>query len=118
MFKVEVGCVEDYLAFDPARQSELEAFDGLMRQAAPRLLRYFHAGTAAGQPGMRFKMIGYGKFVYAASNGQSVEWPTVGLALQKNYISVYVAVEKKGRPLTDAYAGRLGALRMATARLQ
>ena len=37
---------------------------------------------------MRFKMIGYGQWSYVASNGQRVAWPALGVALQKNYISV------------------------------
>ncbi len=37
---------------------------------------------------MRFKTIGCGKFHYVAKSGQEVEWPVVGVALQKSYISV------------------------------
>jgi hypothetical protein len=61
---------------------------------------------------MRFKMIGYGKSFYRAKTGEKVEWPVVGVALQKNYISVYLGVTKRGAAVTDAYAGRLGELRM------
>jgi hypothetical protein len=61
---------------------------------------------------MRFKMIGYGKSFYHATTGAKVEWPVVGVALQKNYISVYFAVTKRGAAVTAPYAGRLGELRM------
>jgi hypothetical protein len=57
------------------------------------------------------KMIGYGKFRYAVKSGQTIEWPVIGIGLQKNYISVYVAVRKNGRPIVQAYAGKLGELR-------
>ena len=60
---------------------------------------------------MRMKMIGYGKFRYAVKSGKTVEWPVVGIALQKNYISVYVAVSKNGRPIVQYYVGKLGELR-------
>ena len=30
-----------------------------------------------------------------------VTWPIVGLALQKNYISLYTSVVKDGAPITD-----------------
>ena len=40
------------------------------------------------------------------------ESPVVGVALQKNYISVYFAVTQRGAAVTDPYAGRLGELRM------
>jgi hypothetical protein len=61
---------------------------------------------------MRFKMIGYGELHYQAARSEIfVEWPAVGVALQKNYISVYLSVLKKGAPLLASYAGMLGELR-------
>lgn len=41
---------------------------------------------------MRFKMIGYGKTQRPAGSGKLVDWPVVGVAQQKNYISVYLSV--------------------------
>jgi hypothetical protein len=57
-------------------------------------------------------MIGYGRFRYAIKSGSATEWPVIGIALQKNYISVYVSVTKVGAPIVPSYAGRLGELRM------
>ncbi len=57
------------------------------------------------------KMIGYGKFRYAIKSGETIEWPVIGVALQKNYISVYVAVTKAGAPIMRSYVGKLGELR-------
>jgi Domain of unknown function (DU1801) len=104
MFRVEVNSVAAYVAFDPARRGDLEGLDALIQAAAPQLGQYFHAGTPAGTPGMRFKMIGYG--LTTSANG--VEWPRVGVALQKNYISVYV----QAGTVLERYRGRLGELRM------
>lgn len=111
MFQVHADSLETYFGFDPRRRGELERVDGLIRQAAPLLSRYFHAGTPAGEAGMRMKMIGYGQFRYAIKNGKQVSWPVIGLALQKNYISLYFAVTLDGLPIVAFYAGRLGALR-------
>jgi len=111
MFQVTAANVEQYLDFDPTRRAELVAFDDLMVANAPQLERHFHAGTPAGEPGMRFKMIGYGRFQYPTSSGKLVAWPVVGLALQKNYISVYLSVSKEAAPLLDSYASSLHALR-------
>ena len=61
---------------------------------------------------MRFKMIGYGRSFHRATTGETVEWPIIGLALQKNYISVYFVVTKRGAAVTDPYAGHIGELRM------
>ena len=112
MFRVNAGSLETYLDFDPLRKIDLQKLDRLLRKSAPRLKRYFHTGTPAGEPGMRFKMIGYGKFHYLAKSGQQVEWPVVGVALQKSYISVYLSITRDGAPLVQSYAGRLGKLRM------
>src|ERR1700754_882348 len=111
MFRVEADSLAAYLDFDAARTADLVRLHGLARKAAPSLKRHFHKGTPAGEPGMRFKMIGYGKYRYAARSGTLVEWPVIGVALQKNYISVYVSVTKDGAPIVQSYAGRLGELR-------
>jgi hypothetical protein len=112
MFQVNADTLETYLDFDPIRKIDLQKLDRLLRKSAPGLKRYFHRGTPAGEPGMRFKMIGYGKSHYLAKSGQQVEWPVVGVALQKSYISVYLSIAKDGAPLVDSYAGRLGEFRI------
>ena len=112
MFRVNADTMDTYLGFDPIRKIDLLKLDKLLENFAPGLKRYFHKGTPAGEPGMRFKMIGYGKSHYLAKAGQQVEWPVVGVALQKSYISAYLSVTKDGAPLVQSYAGRLGECRM------
>jgi hypothetical protein len=111
MFRVNADTLEAYLDFDPVRKIDLQKLDEPLKNSAPGLKRYFHKGTPAGEPGMRFKMIGYGKYHYPAKPGQRVEWPIVGVALQKSYISIYLSVTKDGAPLVQSYAGRLGECR-------
>ena len=115
MFKVDVSSLQAYLDFDPRRKRDLLQLHALIAKAAPGLKRHFHAGTPKGHAGMRFKMIGYGKYRYAARSGTLVEWPVIGVALQKNYISVYVSVTKAGASIVQSYAGRLGELRSVSA---
>jgi hypothetical protein len=112
MFRVNADTLQTYLDFDPIRKIDLQKLDKLLRKSAPGLKRYFHKGTPAGEPGMRFKMIGYRKSHYLAKSGQQVEWPVVGVALQKSYISIYLSATKDGAPLVQSYAGRLGECRM------
>jgi hypothetical protein len=112
MYRVTADSLESYLNFDSARKADLLRLHALTRRAAPNLKRYFHQGTPGGEAGMRMKMIGYGRFRYPVKSGETVEWPVIGVALQKNYISVYVAVRKKGRPIVQTYAGKLGELRL------
>lgn len=111
MFRVAADSLEAYLAFDPGRTADLEQVHALMRKAAPSLKRHFHAGSPAGEAGMRMNMIGYGQFRYAIKSGKTAVWPVIGVALQKNYISIYVAVTRGGKPLVSCYAGKLGELR-------
>ena len=112
MFLVIADSVQTYFDFDPKRKGDLKMMDALMRRVAPSLKRYFHEGTHAGSAGMRMKMIGYGKFRYAVKSGETITWPVVGMALQKNYISVYISVMKDGLPIVQSYLGKLGELRM------
>ena len=108
MFRVTADSLRAYLDFDPRRKADLRKLDALIRKAAPHLKRHFHAGTPAGEAGMRLKMIGYGTFSYAIKSGKTTSWPVVGVALQKNYISVYVSVTKGDAPIVPSYTGRLG----------
>ena len=111
MFRVDVDNLQSYFDFDSKRKIDLQKLDKLVRASAPGLKRYFHRGTPPGEPGMRFKMIGYGRFHRPARSGKIVEWPVVGVALQKSYISVYLSVEKDGLPLLRSYSGKLGEIR-------
>jgi hypothetical protein len=61
---------------------------------------------------MRMQMIGYGRFHYAIKSGKAIAWPVIGIALQKSYISIYIAVTRQDVPIVQAYAGQLGELRM------
>jgi len=112
MFQVKADSLQGYLDFDPVRKSDLLRLHDLIRTSAPALERYFHKGTPAGEAGMRMRMIGYGKFRYAVKSGDTVEWPVIGVALQKNYISIYIAITRAGKPVVAAYAGKLGEKRV------
>jgi len=54
-------------------------------------------------------IIGYGDMTYTRSDKQVVEWFTVGLALQKNYISIYVSTYPVKRYTGDLGKVKLGA---------
>jgi hypothetical protein len=111
MFKVQANSLDEYFDADPARKADLQAMDALIRKTAPGLERWFYVGAPPDGPGMRMTLIGYGSFQYEVKSGQRVTWPIVGLALQKNYISLYTSVVKDGAPITDRHKGSLGELR-------
>jgi hypothetical protein len=111
MFKVQANSLAEYFDADPARKADLQAMDSLIRETVPDLERWFYPGATADSPGMRMTLIGYGSFRYEMKSGQRVTWPIIGLALQKNYISLYTSVVKDGAPITDRHKGALGELR-------
>ena len=114
MFKVDAGSVEEYLRFDPGRQDDLRTLDELIRGAAPGLARWFVPGTPDGQPGMTMTLIGYGQYQYSVKGSPvPVTWPVLGLALQKNYISLYNSANGDGPPFTCGYADKLGRARVS-----
>ena len=115
LFKVTAGSVEEYFRFDPEREAELRAVDALIRAAAPSLARWFVPGTPPGEPGMTMTMIGYGRFEYTVQSSTApIAWPVLGLALQKNYISLYCSASGDDGPFTRAYAGRLGRAKVSS----
>lgn len=109
MLSVDAHSVEEYFDFDLRRAKELRTIDGWIRTAAPTLERWFVPGTAPEMPGMTMRMIGYGRFSYTVkSSSQPIDWPVIGLALQKNTMSLYLAAQRNGQPLAASFASRLG----------
>ena len=99
--RIEASTIEEMLAaVSPARRSDLEIVDGVIRQAAPELERQLYAGPS-------ITMIGYGSMDWHNQSGQGV-WPLIGMASQKQYISLYVAASKDGESIAEHYRDRLG----------
>ncbi len=63
------------------------------------------------------KIIGYGNSSYTNASGKAVHWFVVGLAAQKNYISVYVNAVDSGSYLLQQFKGRLGKVKTGSASL-
>jgi hypothetical protein len=79
------------------RRGEIRVLHELIRRSAPRL-----------EPTMEFGLLGYGKYHYRYATGREGDWMLVGLASNKNYISLYVmATTDDGRMLADTYSDRL-----------
>jgi hypothetical protein len=68
--------------------------------------------------GTQQRIIGYGSYRYKGRSGAEGEWFVVGLAAQKNYLSVYVSGAEGGTPLAKLYAPRLGKVKAGSANLQ
>jgi Domain of unknown function (DU1801) len=64
------------------------------------------------------RIIGYGSYHYQGRSGAEGEWFIVGLAVQKNYLSLYVTGAADGTSLAKLYAPRLGKVKAGSANIQ
>lgn len=89
MFKpTNAKTVEEYIDYiDEPRRTDIVALDKLISSLAP---------SSCGRK-LWGSIIGYGSYHYKYASGREGDWMKIGLASQKNYISVYVcAVNAKG----------------------
>ena len=96
--KSKAKTVSAYLAeLKEPRKSDVANLHKAIQAAVPKL-----------KPHINYGMIGYGKFHYKYASGREGDWFTVGLASQKNYISVYVCAARNGKYLAEAAKKKLG----------
>jgi hypothetical protein len=78
--QLKVGTPAEYLAkLDEPRKSEVAALDKMIRKLAPELAPFIHAG-----------MLAYGPWHFKYESGREGDWFRIGLASNKNYISLYI----------------------------
>ncbi len=63
------------------------------------------------------EIIGYGVHTFVRPNGTEVEWFHVGLAVQKNYLSMYINAVEDRQYLSEKYGGSLGKVKVGKASL-
>jgi uncharacterized protein YdhG (YjbR/CyaY superfamily) len=70
---------EQYIAeVDEKRRGDIQRLHDLVRRVAPEL-----------EPTMKFGMLGYGTYHYKYASGREGDWMTIGIANNKQYISLY-----------------------------
>ena len=79
----------------------------------PNAGRFLYEGTFWG--GSDQQIVGYGVIDSRNRSGDDVEWFMVGLALQKDHISVYVNAVEDGQYLLRRYEGKLGKAKLGSA---
>jgi hypothetical protein len=94
---------------------DMVSMDDLISEAMPGFDRVLWVGKFWG--GTDQEIIGYGHLSTANSKGVLVDWFHVGLAAQKNHMSVYVNVTDGGRYLGAVYGDRLGRVKVGSASL-
>lgn len=99
MFKaVKATTVKEYLDRVPEDRKEIINFlHDFIQKAVPKLKPYFS-----------YNMLGYGSFKYLNHKKETIDWPTIALANQKNYISIYVCALEGGEYIAEKYQKELG----------
>ncbi|MGA8047198.1 MAG: hypothetical protein WCA30_13125 [Dermatophilaceae bacterium] len=95
------------------RRHELRTLDALIVERLGGRERELWEGTF--WSGTEQQIIGYARIEQSRPKGQPVEWFLIGLAVQKQHISVYVNAAGDGGYLTKAFADRLGRVKVGAA---
>jgi uncharacterized protein YdhG (YjbR/CyaY superfamily) len=99
MFKsAKAKTVAEYIASVPAdRKDTILQVHNFIRKTVPKL-----------KPHFAYNMLGYGSFPYKNHKKELITWPTIALANQKNYVSVYVCSIDAGQYVAEKYKKELG----------
>lgn len=99
MFKpVKAKSVKEYFDMLPKeRRVPIKFLHTFIRKAVPKLKSNF-----------LYNMPGYGSFGYKNRKKEIIDWPIVGLASQKNYISVYICALEGKQYIAEKYKHELG----------
>ena len=94
MFKsTDAKTPDEYIAkIDEPRRGQIQLLHDLIRKAVPSQKPYIISG-----------MIGYGSFHYKSVSGREGDWFIIGLASQKNYISVHICASDGKEYVAEKY---------------
>ena len=109
MFKPnKAKTVAEYIALLPKERREpIEFLHKFIKKSAPNLKAHF-----------AHNMLGYGAFKYKNYKKEIINWPTVALASQKNYLSLYVCAIKDKQYLAEKYRDELGKVNVGKSRIR
>ena len=110
MEKTNRSPAEHIASLPTERREDIERLDALITRLMAGQPKTMWEGRLWG--GTDQQIIGYGDYRYTKSNGETVEWFIVGLAVQRNYISVYVNATDGRAYLAERYAERLGKVKV------
>ncbi len=98
MFKpTDAKTPKEYIdSLSEPRKSQIKAIDQFIKKTVPKLKPFINVG-----------MIGYGKYRYKSSSGKEGDWAIIGLASQKNYISIYACGIKDGKYIAETHKKEL-----------
>jgi hypothetical protein len=99
--KLDAKSIEEFFVAAGEREPDLRILDELIRTSAPSLKPYFMNTTSMAG-------LAYGSYHYKYASGREGDWCIIGLAPQKNYMSLYICIGKGGKYLPELYSDKLG----------
>jgi len=99
MFKpTKAKTVAEYIEAVPTeRKDTILQLHNFIRKTVPKLKSHF-----------AYNMLGYGSFPCKNYKKELISWPTIALANQKNYVSLYVCSVDAGQYVAEKYKKELG----------
>ncbi|MGI9666248.1 MAG: DUF1801 domain-containing protein [Acidimicrobiia bacterium] len=103
--------VDEHLASLPDEvREDMQTLDAMISEVMDGTGRVLYTGTFWG--GSDQEIIGYGPYIYERPNGVEVDWFVIGLAVQKNYLSMYVSAVDDGEYLSKTQGSKLGKVKI------
>lgn len=100
--KTEAETITDYLAAVPENRREaMRTLHAFIQDTVPECEPYFATN-----------MIGYGTFKYLNYKKETIDWPIIALANQKQYISIYVCAIVDGQYVAESHKNELGKVKV------
>lgn len=91
--QLTVATPAEYIAkLDEPRRSDIAALDALIRKTAPKLEPFVHLGILA-----------YGRSHYKYATGREGDWFRIGVANNKQYISLYLCASGEDGYVAERY---------------
>lgn len=93
-------------SLDSIYKKDIQELDKFITEINPSVEKVMWEGKFWGSSEQ--KIIGYGRFTAKRSDKKIVEWFIVGLALQKNYITIFVTGVEDDMYIVEKYKDQLG----------
>jgi hypothetical protein len=104
---------DDYFASLPAdRAEEMRALDAAIAPIFAGQERELWEGIFYG--GTHQRILGYGVYQYEGRSGAKGEWFVVGIAVQKDHLTLYVTGTEDGESLIKRHGPRLGKAKLGS----
>ena len=108
--------IADYIASLPDDVcGDIRTLDEHISAAMAGHTKHLYVGKFWG--GSDQEIIGYGTQTNIRSDKREVTWFVVGLAVQKNYLSVYISAVEDGQYVSERYGAELGKVKVGKSSL-